>query len=98
MRNPSFPRMKDETIIALFERYAAELSELEIASQRMPAEEQFHTRIARLAHVTWMCETAKGYVLMGDREKAMRWLGFIQGVLWSDNVKSIDDMKEDNRY
>jgi hypothetical protein len=29
-------------------------------------------------------------------EKAMRWLGFIQGVLWSTGVRTIDQMREDN--
>jgi len=32
-----------------------------------------------------------------DLEKAMRWLGFIQGVLWSTGTRSIDEMREDNR-
>ncbi len=30
-------------------------------------------------------------------EKVMRWLGFLQGVLWLAGAKSIDTMREDNR-
>ena len=30
-------------------------------------------------------------------DKAMRWLGFIQGVLYAHNVFTIDEMKEHNR-
>jgi len=33
----------------------------------------------------------------GDREKAMRWFGFIQGGLWSQGFYSIEDMKNHNR-
>lgn len=30
-------------------------------------------------------------------EKSMRWLGFIQGVLWVCHVATIEEMKDDNR-
>jgi hypothetical protein len=29
-------------------------------------------------------------------EKAMRWLGFIQGVLWANRLYSIDELKDHN--
>lgn len=29
--------------------------------------------------------------------KAMRWLGFIQGVLWAEHVFTVHDLKEHNR-
>jgi hypothetical protein len=32
-----------------------------------------------------------------ETEKAMRWLGFIQGVLWMESIYSIDEMREHNR-
>jgi len=59
-------------------------------------------------HLLWMCqETHKilDHVAggPGDREdrfiveKAMRWLGFIQGGLWSQGFYSIEDMKNHNR-
>ena len=50
------------------------------------------------SHAHWMCleipgllETPNGF------EKANRWLGFIQGVLWTSGVFSIDHMRDDNR-
>ena len=30
------------------------------------------------------------------REKLMRWIGFMQGVLWSDGLYSIDELREMN--
>ena len=30
-------------------------------------------------------------------DKAMRWLGFIQGVFAADGIMSVEQMKEDNR-
>jgi hypothetical protein len=48
-------------------------------------------------HVVWMVTEAKGYAKEGRVEKANRWLGFIQGVLWSKGIFKIDEMKEHNR-
>lgn len=31
------------------------------------------------------------------KEKFMRWLGFVQGVLWVNGVYTIDEMREHNR-
>ena len=30
-------------------------------------------------------------------DKAMRWLGFIQGIFAADGIMSVEQMKEDNR-
>jgi hypothetical protein len=47
-------------------------------------------------HVMWMLEEMKKF---GDEDydKAMRWLGFVQGVLWVEGAWSIDQMRAHNR-
>jgi hypothetical protein len=30
-------------------------------------------------------------------EKAFRWLGFVQGVLWTNRVYTLDNLKSHNR-
>jgi hypothetical protein len=45
-----------------------------------------------LDHIKWMLEE-----LPEDLDKANRWLGFIQGVLWANGMYTIDDMREHNR-
>ena len=50
-----------------------------------------------LAHARWMCQEAIALVRAGKADKANRWLGFIQGVLWSAGTFTIDQMKEHNR-
>ncbi len=47
------------------------------------------------AHLLWMCEQTKLFAEQ-DIEKAMRWLGFIQGVLWARCGVAIDEMRVDN--
>ncbi len=51
----------------------------------------------KLCHTMWMCEQVHGFVGLGQLEKADRWLGFIQDVLWSYDIQSVDQMREDNR-
>lgn len=48
-------------------------------------------------HCLWMCGEIERQVRIGDREKAMRWICFIQGVLWTSGLLSIDSMRDDNR-
>lgn len=51
----------------------------------------------RLEHVAWMCEDIGNLVDEGRQpNKAMRWLGFVQGVLWSSGTCTIDEMRSHN--
>lgn len=45
------------------------------------------------AHFKFMCDEAQRFVDAGRIEKAMRWLGFLQGVFWSIIVYNLDDLK-----
>ena len=47
-------------------------------------------------HVLWMCGEVRKFLKTGRREKADRWLGFIQGVLWKLGLYTIDDMRGHN--
>jgi hypothetical protein len=47
-------------------------------------------------HLAFMCEEGATYA-EGRREKAMRWLGFVQGALWAKGLATIDDLKSMNR-
>lgn len=51
----------------------------------------------RLSHARWMCVRASDFVATGEIEKADRWLGFIQGILWSEGKFSIGEMRDHNR-
>jgi hypothetical protein len=50
-----------------------------------------------LAHVRTMLPRVKNFVTEGRLDKAFRWLGFIQGVLWAQGIYSIDEMKTHNK-
>ena len=47
--------------------------------------------------VLWMCDQVDEMLLEDKTDKAMRWLGFIQGVLWTTGIRTIDALCYDNQ-
>jgi hypothetical protein len=50
-----------------------------------------------LSHILYMIEEIKKFIKENRVEKAFRWLGFIQGLLWSYGIISLETLKEHNR-
>lgn len=48
-------------------------------------------------HARWMCSEGVLLVEQGRVEKAMRWLGFVQGVLWAHGLAEISELKDMNK-
>jgi len=48
------------------------------------------------AHLLYMVEAAVDMVTAGELEKAMRWLCFIQGVIWATNGAHINELRKNN--
>ena len=52
----------------------------------------------RLSHIRWMLHEMSGMDHVDhEHTKFHRWLGFVQGALWSEGIYSIDEMREHNR-
>jgi hypothetical protein len=47
-----------------------------------------------LAHLYYMLDEIEK---MEDAEKAMRWLGWIQGVMWSHKIASLKELRDSTR-
>jgi len=47
-------------------------------------------------HVAFMCDEIRSHLERGKREKAMRWLGFLQGIAWNAGLASLEDLKHMN--
>ena len=50
-----------------------------------------------LYHVIEMTHKIPEFLKDGRKEKANRWLGFIQGVLCTKRIYTIDDLKNHNK-
>ena len=53
------------------------------------------TKADTFRHLKWMLTEMKTFQET-ERTKSMRWLGFIQGVLWQMGIYSIEDVKNHN--
>lgn len=45
------------------------------------------------AHIQMMCTKVEEFLTTGQEDKANRWLGFIQGVLWLSEIYDIDQLR-----
>jgi len=50
-----------------------------------------------LPHCYGMLGKMEKFILEGRMEKAFRWLGFVQGCLWSLGQYSLEDLRNNNR-
>ncbi len=50
-----------------------------------------------LAHCHGMLDKMEEFVREGRIDKASRWLGFIQGVLWAQKIYALEHLKHHNR-
>ena len=87
--------MTNEQVVELCKLYKKEFfpkSEYcaEIGSEKRTTEDT-------LSHCGYMCDKIISGELKDNIEKTMRWLGFIQGSLWSLGLCSISDMKTHNK-
>ncbi len=76
--------MDNEQIISVCKLYREKLKEL-------------YSPDPELHHVEDMTYKIPKFLEEGRREKADRWLGFIQGTLYSKGVYTIEDLKDHNR-
>lgn len=83
----------------IVERYRVELSSRGIQATKQP-------KGTPLAHARWMLQEldellqvfGMGHKLTpAEADKFNRWLGFVQGVLWTGGVYTIDQMRDHTR-
>lgn len=57
----------------------------------------FNEGVAILKHCRYMVNEILSFLEQNRTEKAFRWLGFLQGCLWTTGVFSLDELKGHNR-
>lgn len=82
--------MTKEKMIEVCGRYAYRLMELEYELKGGFLSDKVH-------HCRWMVSRIPGLLEEGRIDKANRWLGFVQGYLWTTGVYSIEEMREHNK-
>lgn len=90
--------MTSAQILQVVRLYQQRLQEegFEAARYKWP-DMRHQSRRGALNHVLHMCNEVKKFVKAEELEKAFRWLGFMQGVLWVCGMYSIDEMRGHNK-
>lgn len=83
--------MTDDQIRAALDIYRAELLKRG-ASRPMRSPER-----PTLNHLLWVCNEVERHIDEGRRSRAMCDYGFLQGALWWARIRSIADLRLDDR-
>ena len=88
--------MDAEVVRRVIAAYREKFAELQIEKSPFPRGQFPQEPAERLGHCFWMLDEIERYLGEDRIEKAMRWLGFVQGCLWSHGIFSVDDFKSHN--
>jgi hypothetical protein len=84
--------MKDEKILEVCGVYTEKLKSIDKDKVKL-----YYNSNEQLEHIEWMLTQIPIFLKAGRKEKANRWLGFVQGVLWARKIYMIEDMKGHNK-
>lgn len=65
----------------------------DVPVSRYPSDNMAANEWDVVSHVQWMGMACEAMLAVGEREKLMRWLGFMQGALWAGGIASITDFR-----
>ncbi len=85
---------KISEVIAIYRKYFLEKG---IPAVEFPHNGKAGSGKEILSHCHAMLEKMKGFLKEGRTEKTFRWLGFIQGCLWSTGQYTLEDLMNHNR-
>lgn len=86
--------MTKEKVLEVFARYRREVSDYSAARADPKKVIDKLSHEEERAHVAYMCEEGVRFVEQGRMEKAMRWLGFLQGWLWKSGRYAVQELGE----
>lgn len=85
-------------VVSVCQKYVSILNEL---GAKPFQDRDAKTREGQLNHLRYMCDFILTEVHTAHDEielqKSMRWLGFVQGAFFSLGIRTIDEMRDDNR-
>lgn len=91
--------MTADKIREVVARYEKRLTDEQFLPIKVPDQTQVGPFLygVELQHALWMCDEIQRLLASGEVDRANRWLGFVQGVLWSGGLYSIGEMADHNR-
>ena len=92
-----FRRSETEKLMGMAKKYELILRSMDVHPvQHLHRDGVVPVKYFRLRHVAWMCVASQEMISKDDAAKATRWLGFVQGVLWSHEIRTVEQLRGDN--
>lgn len=89
--------MNAEKVTQVIALYRKEFERLGIGKADHPHDEPLESPERGLEHGHAMLDKMEGFIREGRMEKAFRWLGFLQGFLWSQKIYTLSELLNHNR-
>lgn len=89
--------MTPPKVLEIIEIYRKFFVERGVGKIDYPHDELLDSEVRGLEHCHGMLDKMVVFVRAGRMEKAFRWLGFIQGVLWAARIFPLAKLMEHNR-
>lgn len=89
--------MTPEKVLRVIEKYRQLFVEKGIGKIDYPHDDLLDYAEIGLDHCNGMLDKMIEFVHKERMEKAFRWLGFVQGVLWANRAYTLTDLKNHNR-
>ena len=89
--------MTPEKIQEVITRYRTLFDETGVGKTDFPHDELLDASHYSLRHCHRMLDKMEIFIKEGRMDKVYRWLGFIQGVLWSQRIYTLADLMDHNR-
>jgi hypothetical protein len=89
--------MDDARVHAVLDLYEKLLDEKNVSLEQADIAVVGLPRDVMLSHCRWAIPEVRAFLAADRREKAMRWLGFLQGALWALGLYSIQSLMGQNK-
>lgn len=89
--------MTDEQMLQALGLYEQVLKERGAKPIEMPHDRYPTSLQEAINHALSMVSPMRQFLADGKKEKLMRWLGFLQAILWREGIFLLDELKNHNR-
>lgn len=89
--------MTREKVKEVITRYRGKFEKLGVVKADYPHEKILDSPGHALEHCHGMLEEMEEFLEQDRLDKAYRWLGFVQGVLWAEKIYPLAELKNHNR-
>lgn len=96
----NYNNMTPSKLLKIVKTYREFMSQMGARPVRLTPDQQQSQQVTYrevINHLAYMVDQVPIHAKGGKVEKAFRWLGFIQGVLWCSGVRTLQELRSDNR-